>query len=75
MALTDTTPTSAPISLGKILSAPFRAIGSFFVAIMENNSRIKRVDALNAMTDEQLAKRGLRREDIVRHVFGDYMHI
>lgn len=75
MALTDTTHSVAPISLGKILATPFSAIGRFFVAIMENNSRIKRVDALNALTDEQLAKRGLRREDIVRHVFGDYMHI
>ncbi|SFK96314.1 DUF1127 domain-containing protein [Shimia haliotis] len=75
MALIDTTHSTAPISLGKILTAPFRAIGRFFVAIMENNSRVQRVDALNAMTDEQLAERGLRREDIVRHVFGDYMHI
>ncbi|MGR3635323.1 MAG: DUF1127 domain-containing protein [Shimia sp.] len=75
MALTDTTHTTAPISLGKIFAAPFQAIGRFFVAIMESNSRIQRVDALNAMTDEQLAARGLRREDIVRHVFGDYMHV
>ncbi|TCL00409.1 uncharacterized protein DUF1127 [Shimia isoporae] len=75
MALTDTTHSAAPISLGKIVAAPFHAIGRFFVAIMENNSRIQRVDALNAMTDEQLAERGIRREDIVRHVFGDYMHI
>lgn len=75
MALTDTTHSVAPISLGKIFAAPFNAIGRFFVAVMENNSRIKRVDALNALSDEQLAERGLRREDIVRHVFGDYMHI
>lgn len=75
MALTDTTPSAAPLSLGAILAAPFRAIGNFMVAIMESNSRIQRVDALNAMSDEQLAERGLRREDIVRHVFGDYMHI
>lgn len=74
MALTATH-TSAQFSLRKILAAPFVAIGTFFVAIMESNSRVQEVDRLNAMSDEQLAELGLRRDTIVRHVFADYMHI
>ncbi|MBO9395769.1 MULTISPECIES: DUF1127 domain-containing protein [unclassified Shimia] len=74
MALTDTT-SAAPLTLGKVLAAPFRAIGNGFVSLIENNSRIQQVDRLNALTDAQLAARGLKREDIVQHVFRDYMHL
>lgn len=72
MALTDTT-TAAPISWGKIISSPFRAIGNFLVLIMENNSRVQLVERLNAMSDEQLAAKGIKRDDIVRYVFRDYL--
>ncbi len=77
MALTDThstTHTISAASIGTVLVAPFKAIGRFFVQIMESNSRLHQVEQLNALTDEELAKRGLRREDIVRFVFRDYMH-
>lgn len=50
-------------------------IGAFFVRLSENNHRIRRVEQLNAMTDAQLEKLGIRREDIVRHVFADVMYI
>lgn len=74
MALVDTHVTTA-LSFRKVLSTPFRAIGRFFVLLMENNSRVQLVDQLNAMSDEQLAARGLKRQDIVRHVFRDLMHL
>ncbi|CUH54017.1 DUF1127 domain-containing protein [Shimia sp. R11_0] len=74
MALTDTH-SSAPLSLGKILAAPFVAIGNFLVAMMENNSRVQHVQALNALSDAELAERGLKRDDIVAHVFRDMMHV
>ncbi|MGY9045646.1 hypothetical protein P775_21525 [Puniceibacterium antarcticum] len=35
----------------------------------ENQPRMRGVRALQAMSDAQLAERGLKREDIVRHVF------
>ncbi len=74
MALVDTHFTTA-LSFGKVLSAPFRAIGRFYISLLESNSRIQLVDRLNAMSDAQLATRGLKREDIVPHVFRDFMHL
>lgn len=74
MALIDTT-SIAPISWGKIFTAPFRAIGHFFVLVMENNSRAQLAERLNAMSDAQLAEKGLKREDIVRYVFRDCMYV
>lgn len=40
----------------------------------ENDSRLRRVRALQALSDEELAKRGLQRDEIVQHVFGPYMY-
>ncbi len=57
------------------LAAPFVAIGNFLVAISEGNSRLAEVKQLNALSDVQLAQRGLKREDIVRHVFRDAHYI
>lgn len=38
---------------------------------MEANSRIREVERLQAMSDEALTAKGIKREDIVRHVFRD----
>ncbi|SFD93417.1 DUF1127 domain-containing protein [Roseivivax sediminis] len=48
---------------GRILDA--------MVIIAESNPRLRRVEQLQAMSDEKLAEMGLKREDIVRHVFKD----
>ncbi len=48
-------------------------IMGFLVTIAESNSRVRRVNYLNSLSDAELAQRGLRREDIVRHVFADAM--
>ncbi len=65
--------TEHTISLGRVFSAPFRAIGRFLVAIMENNTRVKQLEYLSSLSDEQLAAKGLKREEIVHHVFkGQY---
>ncbi|MCJ7874187.1 DUF1127 domain-containing protein [Marinovum sp. 2_MG-2023] len=50
-------------------------IGNFMVQIAENNHRIRKVEFLNNLSDEELAARGIRREDIVHHVFSDMLHI
>lgn len=73
MALTATH--TAHHSLGHILAAPFRVIGNGLIAIMESNSRVQYVDRLNAMTDEQLEAKGIKRDEIVQHVFRDHMHL
>ncbi|OSQ51018.1 DUF1127 domain-containing protein [Marivita geojedonensis] len=39
--------------------------------VAEANWRIREVERLQALSDEALAKKGLKREDIVRHVFRD----
>ena len=53
----------------------FQAVGNFFVMLAETNSRAQAVERLNAMSDAQLAARGLKREDIVRHIFKDMFYI
>jgi uncharacterized protein YjiS (DUF1127 family) len=39
--------------------------------VVEANSRIREVERLQAMSDDALAAKGIRRDDIVRHVFRD----
>lgn len=64
---------SSSSSFLNVLSSPFVALGDFFVALCENNSRVKRVEQLNALSDAELAKLGIKREDIVSHVYADLM--
>lgn len=63
----------AGLSFLRAFAKPFSAINSFFIALAEAGSRMQRIEALNAMSDEDLAAKGLSREDIVRHVFADKM--
>ncbi|WP_420863123.1 DUF1127 domain-containing protein [Algirhabdus cladophorae] len=51
-----------------------RLFSAFNVAV-EANGRMARVEALQALSDEQLAAKGLRREDIARHVFSDIFDV
>ncbi|SFR47492.1 hypothetical protein [Litoreibacter janthinus] len=60
----------------------FERIGDFFMSLYKSidlaasaNLRIAQMEKLNAKSDEELAKMGLRREDIIRHVFRDIYHI
>ena len=53
----------------------FARILDTLVIIAESNHRVRRVEQLQAMSDEQLAERGLRREDIARHVFRDVFFV
>lgn len=66
---------TAPIrplaGLSALIAKPFAAIGGFLVRMMDGNDRVREVEKLNAMSDAQLARRGLKRENIVRHVFRD----
>ncbi|AHD03355.1 DUF1127 domain-containing protein [Leisingera methylohalidivorans] len=61
--------------LAGILRRCFAAVGNALVAIAEADSRMRAARQLNAMSDEELAERGLRREDIVRHIFSDRFYI
>lgn len=61
--------------LAGILRRCFAAAGNALVAIAEADSRMRAVRQLNAMSDEELAERGLRREDVVHHIFSDRFYI
>ncbi len=58
---------------------PFVAFGHGVVNWMERiavaNSRIDQIQSLQALSDEELAKRGIERDKIVYHVFADRMGI
>ncbi|MEM7319211.1 MAG: DUF1127 domain-containing protein [Pseudomonadota bacterium] len=49
----------------------FGKIWNALIRIGEANSRVRRIEVLSGLSDEQLAERGLRREDIIRHVMLD----
>lgn len=46
-----------------------------FASISVANQRLHEVERLQAKSDVQLAKLGLRREDIARHVFRDSLYL
>ena len=45
------------------------------VTAASTNQRLEIVDRLNAKSDEELARMGLRREDILRYVFIDILDV
>ena len=53
----------------------FSNVGVAMIAAAENSPRMKKISALQSMTDAELAERGIRREDIVRIVYQDVMYI
>ncbi|WP_126975966.1 DUF1127 domain-containing protein [Frigidibacter oleivorans] len=65
----------AGLSLGARLSALGAAIGAGFVRYAEYRSRSAEIRALEALSDEELAARGLTRDRIVHHVFRDAFFI
>ncbi|MGX9355651.1 DUF1127 domain-containing protein [Roseobacteraceae bacterium S113] len=50
-------------------------LGTLIETVSIGTSRAREMDRLSAMSDQQLAARGLRREDIARHVFRDIIHV
>ncbi len=60
---------------GFSLRGVFRAIGETLITLTEANSRVRRAEALHALTDDELAAKGLRREDIARYVFRDMFYL
>ena len=78
MAYTSTVSNTGGVSL----KSPIAAIGAFFAAIgnamiaaSSNSSRLNKVEMLNAKSDAELAKMGIKRDDIVHHVFRDLYYI
>lgn len=63
------------VSLAGLIRWILTSVGAFFVQIAEANSRAQAVQQLSALTDSELAKRGIKRDEIVRHVFSDSLYI
>ncbi len=53
----------------------FRGIGNGMVTYMERQSRAGQIQRLQAKSDAELARMGLNRDQIVRHVFRDRFFI
>ncbi|MFC4216056.1 DUF1127 domain-containing protein [Pseudophaeobacter arcticus] len=68
---------TVPTALGilNLLAKPFTALGRGLVAIAENNTRYQTLNKLMALSDEELAKRGLKRDQLVHHVFSDSYYL
>jgi uncharacterized protein YjiS (DUF1127 family) len=65
ISYTDTYP-KAPL-----LTRIAEGLGLWINTYAENHPRLRAVRALQAMSDAQLAARGIKRENIVHHVFRD----
>lgn len=56
-----------------VITRSLSAIFTGLISVAEANPRYKQIQHLQALSDEQLAAKGMRREDIVMHVFGHWM--
>ncbi|MCW8842627.1 MAG: hypothetical protein OQK00_04345 [Rhodobacteraceae bacterium] len=57
------------------LAVPFIALGNALVRLGEANSRTKQVAYLQSLSDEDLAKRGITRDEIAHYVFKDVYYV
>ena len=64
-----------PHSALAVVKRAFSAIGHALVAVSVANRRHQLFEELSAKSDEELAKIGIRREDIVRKVFHDMLDV
>ena len=52
-----------------------KAVSSFLLAISTVQSLVQQIELLYSKSDEDLAARGLRRQNIVRHFYRDVYYI
>lgn len=53
----------------------FKAIGDGIERYVEMRSRVHEIEALQRKSDAELARMGLTRDQIVRHVFADRLYL
>ena len=69
------TATASTPSRTSILSGLGVRISNFFVRIAEAQNRSVDVQRLESLSDRELADIGIKREDILRHVYRDIYYI
>lgn len=74
MAHTTSQP-SAGFSFTRPIVAFAHAFGAWIERIAEANSRQDEIKQLQSLSDEELARRGIRRDRIVYYVFADRIGI
>ncbi len=70
MALTTTHQQTA-ISVSRVLFSVPKAIYQGLMLLSVARSRVQKLEYLQSLSDEDLKKKGLTREQIVYHVFAD----
>ncbi|MGR3502664.1 DUF1127 domain-containing protein [Pseudaestuariivita sp.] len=60
---------------GNVVVNALSAFGNWLISISESSEKARRIEALSNMSDAELAARGLKREDIARHVFRDHYYV
>ncbi|MFN3822826.1 MAG: hypothetical protein ACK4RN_02495 [Pseudorhodobacter sp.] len=71
---TNTTTISAP-GIRALLARPFIAFWNVMMLIAEHGPRMDEVRKLNALSDEDLAARGLTRVGEIQRIFGHRMYL
>ncbi|MER5170330.1 hypothetical protein [Thioclava sp. GXIMD2076] len=61
-------------SLGSVIARMFQKAGRALVLATEAKSRQSEIVRLNAMSDAQLAMKGIARDEIVAHVYRDRLY-
>ncbi len=62
------TTVNSPAASGGI-GAIFTSVFDWMIRVAENNSGVREAQALYALSDQELAARGLTRDEIAMHVF------
>jgi len=70
---TITTNTTSTISTTNRIAGFFIAVWDGLVALGGANAKVREMEYLSSLSDEALAERGLRRDDIVEYVFRSYL--
>lgn len=58
-----------------VLAKPFTALGKALIAYGDRNSRYATLNKLLALSDAELAQRGLKRDHLVRRAFSDSYYL
>lgn len=74
MATQTLSPFSAPHSVLAQVGGVLAAVARAFALAKNAEARFDEIQALQALSDAELARRGIARDNIVRHVYADLLN-